>query len=228
MARNGKSNSEQDPSNTPFSKLKLILKGTVAGPEDLSRAIIEENNQQRIYRIGDSVNGAVIQAIYRNVVVLSVGGRPEKLAMNYDIPGREDPNVAKLVASYPEPMKEILKQTPGAKVNPEVPPASFPGLVLSSSPVASSIAKSQAFTGIIERVRKSCAGEDAGISRFGVQEGDIIRSINGVPVQHNGRQMRPAGRLQYEETSVRFELESNHSIISVNIPISSYSFWKGS
>ena len=219
------SKSEQDISNAPFSKLKLVLKGTVTGPEEFARAIIEEDKQQKIYRIGDSVHGAVIQAVFRNEIVLSVNGRAEKLAMLYDMPGREDPN--QKLASYPEPMKEIMKEVPNAKVNPEVPPASFPALVISSSPVAPSIAQTQTMTNIVRSVRDTCLGVDTDMSQYGIQAGDVIKSINGVPVRYQGVSMRPAKSLPTGDTDVRFELERNHSIISVNIPVSSYSYWKG-
>lgn len=224
VARAGPGSMDKIMSLGAFSSPGLVLKGTIAGPENLARAIIEENNQQRIYQIGDSMKGGVIQAISRYEVILSVGGMAQRLAMKFDIPNKpEDPKLA----SHPEPIKEIVKRLPDATVNPDVPPASFPALVLSSSPVAPSVAKSQALTDIIQRVRRSCSGEDTGMSQYGVQAGDIIRSINGIPVRYQGESMRPTKTVPLDVSDVMFELERNHYLISVNIPITSYSYWKG-
>ena len=66
--------------------LDLSLLGTIAGDEENARAIIfdRKKKSQNIYRIEDTVQGAVIKQILRGKVVLRVDGRDEILYMVED------------------------------------------------------------------------------------------------------------------------------------------------
>ncbi len=63
--------------------LKLSLMGTVSGTKRDARAIIvdEQKKKQELYKIGDSVQGALIQSIERGKVILQVHGRREVLLL---------------------------------------------------------------------------------------------------------------------------------------------------
>ncbi|VAW40197.1 hypothetical protein MNBD_DELTA04-1636 [hydrothermal vent metagenome] len=63
--------------------LKLSLMGTVSGTKRDARAIIvdEQKKKQDLYKIGDSVQGALIQSIERGKVILQVHGRREVLLL---------------------------------------------------------------------------------------------------------------------------------------------------
>ena len=65
------------------TQLKLALLGTVSGDKESARAVIEETGKrkQEMYKVGDSVQDAVIDKILRRDVVLKVGDRYEKLTM---------------------------------------------------------------------------------------------------------------------------------------------------
>lgn len=65
------------------TKLKISLKGTVTGDKHNAVAIIEDigKRTQGLYRVGDNVMNAVVKAILRGKVVLSVGGQDEVLVM---------------------------------------------------------------------------------------------------------------------------------------------------
>jgi len=66
--------------------LDLSLLGTIAGDQESARAIIfdRKKKSQNIYRIEDTVQGAVIKQILRGKVVLRVDGRDEILYMVED------------------------------------------------------------------------------------------------------------------------------------------------
>ncbi|MCI5212112.1 MAG: hypothetical protein D3910_25785, partial [Candidatus Electrothrix sp. ATG2] len=70
------------PEGVP-TKLNLILLGTILGDDQTSRAIIIEGNkkEQKLYRIGDAVQGAIIESIERGQVTLEVFGAEETLLM---------------------------------------------------------------------------------------------------------------------------------------------------
>lgn len=64
--------------------LQLSLLGTIAGDEQSARAIIEDlqKREQNLYRMGDTVQNAVVSRILRGKVVLRVDGRDEILTMD--------------------------------------------------------------------------------------------------------------------------------------------------
>jgi hypothetical protein len=70
------------PEEVPTT-LNLTLLGTVLGDDQTSRAIIieEKQNEQKLYQIGDAVQGAIIESIERGKVILEVFGAKETLMM---------------------------------------------------------------------------------------------------------------------------------------------------
>ncbi len=67
----------------PPTTLNLTLLGTILGDDQTSRAIIIEEKQkkQKLYQIGDAVQGAIIESIERGKVILEVFGAQETLLM---------------------------------------------------------------------------------------------------------------------------------------------------
>jgi general secretion pathway protein C len=65
------------------TKLNLKLWGTVTGSEEQAYAVIEDTQtrRQNLYRVGDSIQNAIVKMIRRAKVVLQVEGRDEVLAM---------------------------------------------------------------------------------------------------------------------------------------------------
>ena len=65
------------------TSLNIALLGTVAGKEKTAYAVIEEKNngKQGLYKVGDSIQNAIIKLILRGKVVLSWGGNDEILTM---------------------------------------------------------------------------------------------------------------------------------------------------
>lgn len=64
-----------------ITDLNLKLWGTIVAGKEYSRAIIEETKtrQQKLYKIGDTIQTATLSHILRSKVVLSVGGKDEIL-----------------------------------------------------------------------------------------------------------------------------------------------------
>ena len=65
------------------TSLKLALLGTVAGTQQSAVAVIEETDKRKqgLYRVGDSVQDAIVKMILRGKVVLRVGDKDEILTM---------------------------------------------------------------------------------------------------------------------------------------------------
>lgn len=82
-ARQPLSVNRRDSSSLPRTSLKLKLWGTATGSIDKAYAVIEKltTKSQHPYKIGDTVETAVIKEIHRKKVVLHVNGRDEILTM---------------------------------------------------------------------------------------------------------------------------------------------------
>jgi general secretion pathway protein C len=65
------------------TKLNLKLWGTVSGNADGDYAVIEDikAREQNLYRVGDAIQTATVKEIFREKVVLTVGGKDEVLQM---------------------------------------------------------------------------------------------------------------------------------------------------
>jgi hypothetical protein len=72
-----------EPVKEVQTALNLTLLGTVMGDSKTSRAIIteERKNEQKLYQVGDAVQGAIIESIERGKVILDVFGARETLLM---------------------------------------------------------------------------------------------------------------------------------------------------
>ncbi|MFC1867517.1 type II secretion system protein GspC [Thermodesulfobacteriota bacterium] len=72
------------------TSLKIALLGTVSGNQQNAAAIIEETDKRKqgLYRVGDSVQNAVVKKIFRGKVILQVDEKDEILIM-------EEPRSAK-------------------------------------------------------------------------------------------------------------------------------------
>ncbi|MFC1838704.1 type II secretion system protein N [Thermodesulfobacteriota bacterium] len=70
--------------NLEPTSLKIILMGTIFGDSRNAAAIIQDNikKSQDLYRIGDSIQNAIIKNILRGKIVLSYNGRDEILVMD--------------------------------------------------------------------------------------------------------------------------------------------------
>ncbi len=75
---------EEDIEALEPTTLKVALLGTVSGSSRNTYAVIEETNKRKqgLFKVGDSIQDAVIKSIQRGVVVLKVGDKIEKLTMD--------------------------------------------------------------------------------------------------------------------------------------------------
>jgi general secretion pathway protein C len=73
------------------TQLNLKLWGTVTGDTEQAYAVIEDTQkrEQKLYRIGDSIQNAIVKIIRRAKVVLQVDGKDEVLAMEELKQGRK-------------------------------------------------------------------------------------------------------------------------------------------
>ncbi len=105
-----------DLENLEETSLKLVLQGTVAGSDKDARAIIIDERQKRqdLYRVGDSVQNAVITQIERGRIVLEHNGQREILVLKERKSGGSSPRSGALV-NQPFDIPDIEPQVPEAR-----------------------------------------------------------------------------------------------------------------
>ncbi len=111
--------------------LPLELKGVIAAiPASLSTAFISVSGAAATpFHVGEAVNGATIQSILRDRVILAVGGRSEYLAFPDPTLSPEQRQAAQnqaaqnQAAQTPQPGSPVTSTAPGAPPAPAIPPA---------------------------------------------------------------------------------------------------------
>lgn len=160
------------------TKLRLKLLGTVAGGEGYEYAIIEESDKRRqgLFRVGDSVASATIVKIMRGMVVLRAGGNDEVLRMEEETAvtgqGDQEPALSQgntftvSKAEIDSAVNDMAKFLTQARIQPFFAPGGT----------------ANGF--IISRIQKGSI-----FQKMGMQNGDIIQSVNGQSIQGPGEVM---------------------------------------
>ncbi len=189
-----------------IADMGVVLKGTIAGPEEIARAIIEEGGKQKIYRIGDRIKGADILAIYRNEVILDVNGQKQKLVIKETqssgvISARQPSSsgVAAGMAALPNTamgniMQNLDKYIGRARISPY-----FKG-------------------GEPYGFRISNVNRGSMIYDLGVRSGDVLKSVNGIQIKTPEEAFKAYQELQ-SETSVSVELERRGATQTIDVPL---------
>jgi len=160
------------------TKLKLLLIGTaVAGPEN-SVAIIRDlvKRQEKCYRIGDIVQGAVIKEIYRGKVILSVNGKVEVLFMKKERQHEENSTVIssnnEYNPTYPLGNEKVVLRS---KIK-----NSFRNLqkLMSGARIIPYFKGKKPYGMMILNIKQGSIFEE-----LGLKNGDIIQNINGRPLK---------------------------------------------
>ncbi len=161
------------------TSLNVSLLGTVTGDEKNAFAVIEETSKKKqgLYRIGDSVQEAVLKMIVRGKVVLRVGDRDEVLEMKEPvsskstvasirtrdnterIPDDMERTITVNRSDVDESLADINKLLTQARIRPHFQDGQPDGLTI---------------TGI---------KADSIFRKMGLRNGDVIYGINGDPIQ---------------------------------------------
>lgn len=193
----------------PVAEMGLALKGTIAGPREIARAIIEDRKEQKSYRIGDEIKGAILLAVYRNKIIMDVGGQEQMLVIE-DVETKPGAAVAAGMPKAPRPPR-------GAPV-----PAEDSGLTNVMKNLDEYIGKARVVPyfkgGEPYGFRVSNLSSDAMIYELGVRSGDVIRSVNGISIRTPEDAFKAYQQFQ-SEASVQVELERNGAPTTVTVPL---------
>ena len=155
------------------TSLKIALLGTVAGNEQNAVAVIEEKKlrKQGLYRVGDSVEGALIKMILRGKVILRVGDKDEILTMEEDDlsktgngrarPGAsgEQTSIKVSRTDVEQSMQNINTLLSQVRVRPHFKNGEADGLSIS-------------------RIRPNSI-----FTKLGLRNGDVVQAVDETPIQ---------------------------------------------
>lgn len=168
--------------------LKVSLLGTIAGDPGRARAIIMDNTNrtQNLYRVDDSIQDAVIRKILRGKVVLRVGNRDEILTMSEDKAAAGSSSRGSVSAGDGDSAAEEPGEPAPAGEGTEIAlqmdeikeSISDLNQILSQVRIRPFFRRGKAEGMIVSQIK-----EDSLFSKFGIMNGDIIRTVNGKSIK---------------------------------------------
>ncbi|MCP4683580.1 MAG: PDZ domain-containing protein [Desulfobacterales bacterium] len=172
--------------NLEPTSLNVVLLGTVTGDDKDAYAVIKEkgNKKQDLYRVGDSIEKAVVKKILRGKVVLNFKGRDEILIMeeprSSQASKRHSPGPTATGSSITlkrsdmrGPLKNINRLLSEVKIRPHLKSGKADGVSLSG------IKGGSVF------------------SKMGLVNGDIVREIDGIAIRSPDDIMRLYKQLKF-------------------------------
>ena len=166
--------------------LDLSLLGTIAGDETSARAIIfdRKKKNQDIYRVEDTVQGAVIKQILRGKVVLRVDGRDEVLYMvEDDKPGSVKKTAKRDIRSRSRRSRPADTEKIEEKVDEEIISLDHEDLKKSMENINDLMTQARVRPyfrrGKPEGLIVSQIQPDSVFSSLGLMNGDILVNVNG-------------------------------------------------
>jgi len=153
--------------------LKLALLGTITGSPETARAVIEEtaSGKQGLFRVGDTVNDATVKRILRGKVVLRVGEHDEILAVKEP---SEAPEAGSRTGSGPAGAggEQVVIDAQALKRSPK-------GALQLLSEIRM---RPHLENGRREGLEVAWIKADSVFGKFGLGPGDIVRQVDGRPV----------------------------------------------
>ncbi len=207
-----KQNPEQETKENSISVLKaqLRLLATVAGDEEVACAVIEniKTKIQDLYKTGDIIEGAQIERIERNKIVLFTAGQREVLNLYVadGILGRVEKSTEPVIAQKPDAAEAVNIISPTKReINKKAFLARVGGMeaILKTVEVAPYLEDGQ------EKGVRITGLEDLSMARYvGFENGDVIQNINGSRVT-NRRKAFQILRKARSQSSINIQLLRN-------------------
>jgi type II secretion system protein C len=221
--------------SAPASSLKL--RGTMAGVGGSGLAMIDVNGETKVVSVGEEISGMVLAEVSAYSARLEGGGRSQVLEMDVatDIPAVTAMPVAVNTEEPLAPSPSPTPQDPSAEGTPGPEVAATPGAeagnILSQRELRNILDNPGQFAGKGFRMKPVLReGEIIGmrvtmkdashpLARLGVQDGDIVRSLNGQEL--NGPEaLSSIYRVLRNTSSLKFDVERGGQNQSIDVSLS--------
>jgi general secretion pathway protein C len=203
------------------TSLNCTLIGTVLNEDGESWAIIQDNqtNRQDRYPVGSTVSGAKVVMILRNKVVLNIGGRDELLVMGIEKiraakPEAERSNTTSTpVKLPPRPARGVLR---GQGLNYNISRDLIQQSINNMAQLMSEVRMTPYLKdGNPEGFRLTQIKDDSLFRNMGLQNGDILTSINGQSILAAEDMMKAYGAIK-QGNSFTVSIMRNNRTMTLN------------
>jgi len=163
------------------TSLKIALLGTVTGSQQNAVAVIEETDKRKqgLYRVGDSVQDAIVKAILRGKVILRVGDKDEILTMEESSSRASSPEEAPSARRMPGPSR-----VPGAGASITLSRADVEDSLKNINALLSQVRIRPHFKdGQADGLALSNIKADSIFAKLGLKDGDIVQGVNNRPIR---------------------------------------------
>ena len=164
------------------TSLKVALLGTVTGSQQNAVAVIEETDKRKqgLYRVGDSVQDAVVKMILRGKVVLRVGDKDEILTME-ESSSRRASSEEKASSSR---RRRRPSRVPGRGASITVRRSDVQDALKNINTLLSQVRIRPHFKdGKADGLALSNIKGDSIFAKLGLRDGDIVRGVNDRPIR---------------------------------------------
>ena len=172
-----------EPAKTPQietlepTSLKVALLGTVAGDQRSAVAVIEETDKRKqgLFRVGDSVQNAIVKMILRGKVVLRVGEKDEILTMAEPSSKKKSTRGKPSPQPRPEPEEDKAITISRAEIEKNLKDVNT---LLSQARIRPHFKDGKADGLAVYQIQK-----DSVLSTLGLRDGDIVQGVDDVVIQ---------------------------------------------
>ena len=204
----------------------LQLRGTMAGDGGSGLAMIDVNGQTQVVSAGEQVGGMTLTSVSSYSITLEANGQVQILEMNAEGPVPANP--APIQAAAPPPVPD-----PAAVPTPDPTPSEAEGAgeaILTTRELRNILDNPAQFAGQGFRMKPVLnGGEIVGmrvsiqdtshpLARLGIQDGDVVKSLNGTPL--NGPEaLSSIYRVLRNTSSLSFEVERGGAPQKIDITL---------
>lgn len=173
-------NKEEDIEALEPTTLKVALLGTVSGSSRNTYAVIEETNKRKqgLFKVGDSIQDAVIKSIQRGVVVLKVGDKIEKLTMDEAAARSTGPGKGRVSSRPRSPREEGPGRTVTVRRSDIEASLKDINQLLTQARVRPHFKDGKPDGLAINRIKKGSF-----FSKLGLRDGDIVQAIDNTSIR---------------------------------------------
>lgn len=198
-------------------ELNLVLIGTVSGSVSVARAVIKnlKTNLSGLYKTGQVVGNARIDSIEANAVILFRNGKTERLPITSWVSKNKVSNKTVASITTNNPKRNVLRKDP-TRAKTTV------GIRSKISRVEEILAKTVIRPHVVDGQTEGL--EISGLenlnfaNRFGLKNGDVIRSVNGHRLTSKQKAYQVFKKARTRKT-VSFELLRNNKYKNISFAL---------
>ncbi len=200
------------PKPVTVSRLRIKLVGTVvAGDKSAAVVVMRGGKEQQLFFVGESMQpGVVLQQVEAGAIVVDHGGKLERIEIQQSKKNIGAFMPSKQVASLPQPRPGMSRKVSRSMLDSQL--RNFPQL-LSQARVVPHFENGKPDGFLISEIVSGSLYD-----KIGLQNGDLIRKVNGVEITGPQQAMAMFQKLQ-EATSIDVEIQRAGNVQQVHYDI---------